>query len=246
MSKISFENFGYVSGKSKDFTISASRYLHQKQYEQKILSSIMNRLSINKEDEVLDVGCNVGTHIIPLYFFVKEIYGIDHKTCLKVLKKRLPEIPSKNLISGNFLSLKISNKFDKILCYSVLQYLKNDQEVIFFVTKLIKVLKKNGIALLGDIPNIDLKNSFLKSKVGKKWLKKFNLERKKTIKKHKIESISYHLKNKKKDEFLVKINNNLIQRMIREIKKRGFKVRRIKQPTHFLYGPTREDIIIYK
>jgi len=77
------------------------------------------------------------------------------------------------------------------------------------------VLKKNGIALLGDIPNIDLKNSFLTSKVGKKWLKKFNIERKKTIKKHKIESISYHLKNKKKDRFLVKINNNLIQRMIR-------------------------------
>ena len=37
MSKISFENFGYVSSKSKNFTISASRYLHQKYYEQKNL-----------------------------------------------------------------------------------------------------------------------------------------------------------------------------------------------------------------
>jgi len=246
MSKISFENFGYVSSKSKNFTISASRYLHQKYYEQKILTDIMNKLSIKKNDKVLDVGCNVGTHLIPLYFFAGEVYGIDHKQCLNVIKKRLPEINKKKLISGNFLDMKISNNFNKVLCYSVLQYLKNEKEVIFFVKKIVKILKKDGIALLGDIPNLDLKNNFLKSKKGKKWLKKFNFERKKNLRKNKIESISYHLKNKKKDNSLVQINNNLVNKIIKKIKNKKIKVKRVRHSLDFAYGPTREDIIIYK
>ena len=88
MSKVSFKNFGYVSSISNNYTISSSRYPHQKKYEKRILMSIIHNLKINKKDEVLDIGCNVGTHLIPLYFKAKKVYGIDHKECINVLKKK--------------------------------------------------------------------------------------------------------------------------------------------------------------
>jgi len=245
MSKVSFKNFGYVSSISKNYTISSSRYPHQKKYEKRILMNIIHNLKINKKDEVLDIGCNVGTHLIPLYFKTKKIYGIDHKECISVLKKRLPGISSKQLINGNFLDKKIKKKFNKILCYSVLQYLKNEQELTFFVMKILKILKKDGIVLLGDVPNVDLENNFFKSKKGKNWIKKFNFERKKSKNKNNIESISYFLKNKTKDEFLVKINNKIIKKLINKIKKNKKKVKRIKHSLNAAFGPTRENIIVY-
>ena len=102
MGRISFENFGHVAKKSDNFTISSSRYFHQKKFEEKIFIDIFKKLSIASNDLVLDVGCNVGTHLIPLYFVVDEIYGIDHKNCISALKKRFPEIPSKNFLHAVF------------------------------------------------------------------------------------------------------------------------------------------------
>ena len=246
MGKLSFENFGYVSNKSKNFTISSSRYLHMKKYEKIVLKDIIKKLSVKPTDIILDIGCNVGTHLIPLYFFTDKIYGIDHKKCLEVLRNRLPELPNSNLIPGNFLDLKINTKFSKILCYSVLHYLKNEREVLFFVEKTLKILKRGGIIMLGDIPNQNLERNFLKSKIGKKWVKKFNFERIKFKKENKIESISYYLKNKKKDNSCVTINDSLIKNLISKLNKKMTKIRRFKHPLNFPHGQAREDIIIYK
>ena len=246
MSKLSFENFGYVSNKSKDFTIASSRYLHQKKHEKIILNDIIKKLSVKSDDTILDIGCNVGTHLIPLYFFADKIYGIDHKKCLQKLRERLPEIPKSNLIPGNFLDLKIKKKFSKILCYSVLHYLKNEREVLFFVKKSLKILKKGGILMLGDVPNRNLEKNFFASKKGKKWQKKFDFERIQFRKKNKPESILYYLKNKKKDNFCVTIDNNLIKKLILKLKKKNKRIKRFKHPLNFPFSQTREDIIIYK
>tara|TARA_B110000438_G_C15775724_1_gene633950 strand:+ start:961 stop:1701 length:741 start_codon:yes stop_codon:yes gene_type:complete len=246
MGKLSFENFGYVSNKSKNFTISSSRYLHMQKYEKIVLKDIMSKLSVKPTDVILDIGCNVGMHLMPLFFFVDKIYGNDHKKCLETLKNRFPEFPNSNLIPGNFLDLKVRKKFSKILCYSVLHYLKNEKEVLFFVEKALKILKKGGIIMLGDIPNQNLESNFLKSKIGKKWTKKFNSERIKSKKKNEIESISYYLKNKKKDNSYVTINNSLIKNLISKLSKKVIKIKRFKHPLNFPHGQSREDIIIYK
>ena len=72
------------------------------------------------------------------------------------------------------------------------------------------------------------------------------MKEKKNLRKNKIESISYHLKNKKKDNSLVQINNNLVNKIIKKIKNKKIKVKRVRHSLDFAYGPTREDIIIYK
>ena len=181
-----------------------------------------------------------------MYLITQEVYGIDHRNCILTLKKRLPEIPPKNLIPGNFLDLKIKQKFTKILCYSVIHYLKNEKEILLFLNKIMQLLNKGGIALIGDIPNKNLENNFVSSTKGKKWLKNFNNQRSKFKNKLKYESISDYLKFKKKDDHRVCIDNNLIKKIIFRAKKRSRKVKRFKHQSNFIFGPTREDIVIYK
>ena len=246
MGNRSFENFGYVSEKSSDYTVSASRYLHQKKFEKKILQNIKSYLKFEKGEKILDIGCNVGTHFVPLFKSGQNIFGTDHKKCLNVIKKRIPKVSKKRLISGNFLKIKFKHKFDKIICYSVLHYLSNEKELIFFVNKIISILKKDGVALLGDIPNKNLENSFYNSSYGKKWMKKFNYERKKNQIKKKKESISQYLRNVKKDNVLIKINDKVIDRLIKFILKKNVLVKRKKQSRNSAFGPTREDLVLSK
>tara|TARA_B100000029_G_scaffold362937_1_gene355965 strand:- start:483 stop:1223 length:741 start_codon:yes stop_codon:yes gene_type:complete len=246
MGKISFNNFGYVAEKSKDYTISASRFFYWKKFEKKIILDIVKKLSINEEDKLLDVGCNVGNQLIPLSFIAKEVYGLDHVKCIKKLKLRFPEIPSRNLISGNFLNLKIKKKFTKVLSYSVLQYLENKKEVFKFSDKILQILEKNGVAMLGDIPNKSMEKKFYSSRKGKVWLKNFHLLRSNSRKKTKFENISSYLGNRKRDKFCVEINNELLSELVDRLKKKSRKVIRIKHGTEFALPSTREDIIIYK
>tara|TARA_B100000795_G_scaffold167858_1_gene126368 strand:- start:1093 stop:1446 length:354 start_codon:yes stop_codon:yes gene_type:complete len=90
------------------------------------------------------------------------------------IKKRFPEFPNKNLIQGNYLNTEIKKKFTKILCYSVIQYLDSEKEILFFILKVLNQLSKGGLALIGDIPVIDLKEKFDKTSKGKEWIKNFN------------------------------------------------------------------------
>ena len=246
MGRISFNNFGYVAGKSRDYTISASRFYHQKKYEKKIIIDIIKKLSLNESDDLLDIGCNVGTQLIPLSFVVDRVYGLDHKKCISKIQNRFPEIPKANLFNGNFLDIKIKKKFKKILCYSVLHYLQDENEFIYFVEKITKILKKGGIALVGDVPNKDLEKRFHNSKRGKIWLSNFYKSRSTARQRHKIENISTFLNKRKKDDKYVKIDNVLIKKLLTKIRKKTKKINRIRHNLDFTFGPTREDIIIYK
>ena len=76
MGKIAFHNFGFVSKVQNNFTISSSRYAFQKKYEYFILLDIINKMKINNHDTFLDVGCNVGTQLIPISFLVKNAHCI--------------------------------------------------------------------------------------------------------------------------------------------------------------------------
>ena len=243
MGKIAFHNFGFVSKVQNNFTISSSRYAFQKKYEYFILLDIIKKMKINNHDTFLDIGCNVGTQLIPISFLVKNAYGIDHKSCLQKIKKRLPEFNSKNLIHGDYLDLKIKKKFTKILCYSVIQYLDSEYDISIFVLKLLNQLSKGGLVLIGDIPVSDLEIKFYKTVKGQKWTKNFNNENKKT----KIRSISDFLKDRPKDDsYIGSINFTILNNIIKSINKKKFIIKKIKHNDNFPFGPTRVDLIIIK
>ena len=227
-----FEYFAELSKTNLSYTQKSGRYLIQKNQEKKIPKEIISKMNLNKKDELLEIGCGLGNLIIPLSKKVKKATGIDHPTIIqKIVQRKMSR--KINLISGNFLKLKIKKKFDKILIYGVVHCLKNKKELNNFLSKSLKLIKKNGIILVGDIPNIDMKKRFLTSATGKKFEKKWQKNKKKEL--------SFNLK-----EFnnLISFNDKLLTELINRLRMKGYNAYLVPQSKNLPFSNTREDILI--
>ena len=83
----------------------------------------------------------------------------DIPEVLQILRKKYKKFKNIKYFNKNFNKIKTQEKFDKILCYSVIHY--NDTPLNF--TKKLYLLDKEGKALIGDIPNINKKYRYLNS-----------------------------------------------------------------------------------
>jgi len=167
-------------------SLETGRYKFQKKEEKKIIIEIIKILELNKKDKILDIGCGTGDIAIPLSRKVKSVTAVDFPKIIRHLKKRADRKKIKNIkfTPSNILNLKIKKKFDKVLAYSLVHYMKNNDQLKKFLKNLLRLTSSNGIILIGEIPNISMKKRFLKSKTGKKINKKFNLNLNKLKKKY--------------------------------------------------------------
>lgn len=246
MSEVSFENFGHVAKKVGygNIFISSSRYNFQEKFIPILLNDIKNKLRVSHKDTLLDVGCGLGLFLIPLSFFCNTVVGIDHKNFINQIKSNFKFIIKKNLISGNFLKIKLNRKFDKILIYSVVHYLSSEKEFQKFIYKAISLLKHKGILLIGDIPIKEYEKAFIKSNEGKKYYQKIEKIKKAHKKKSKAFGISNFLKNRKKDSQLVTIDLEMIQNLKKRLNSKKLKVKFLRHKKLTMFNNTRIDIII--
>lgn len=240
MSRISFENFGKRAKCLKDYKQMTGRYNMQEGAKRKIFGDIARKLDLKPDDSVLEIGCGVGDLLIPLSFFVKDITGVDHEACLEQLRARFRKSKNIHFIPGNFFDVSIRNRYDKILCYSVLQYLEDEKEVFRFIDKALGLLVPEGMALFGDIPNVSTKKRFTESQRGRKFDKKWQ----RLVKKEKNS-----LKNKislSADKKMIEFDDDLMVAVLQRFRKKGYHAYISSQPSDLPFGNTREDIIIIK
>ncbi len=235
MSKKSFENFGRLAKNPLSFTEIAGWYAFQAGTERYILFDIMRQLKLVPSDDLLEIGCGAGNNLIPFSFFAHSATGVDHQALLKVLKKRIKNT-SIRCIPGNFLDVKIPGHFSKIIVYSVLHYLSNEKEVLFFIDKAVKLLLPGGKLLLGNIPNIDRKKRFLASPRGKIFEKKWQAMKKK-------ENIDIVFSNFFKEKNVI-IGDTLINKIIKTYSVKEFRAKSLKQSLGAPFSHTRENILI--
>lgn len=238
-----FENHGKAALKFKDSTQLSGRYYSQKGDERNIIGDIIKKLDLSSNDKCLDIGCGVGNTLIPISFIVHEITGIDHPNCLNILKGRYNG-ENISLVGENFMDYQNSELFDKIIVYSVMQSLSNMKAVFLFIDKVIANLKLNGKALIGDIPNISLKNRFLSTKKGKDFHEKWTKERLKYQDKgDKDEMVNEQFRQ---NISTVIYDDNKVLKIIEYIRKKGFNAYILPQEPILPFGNTREDILIVK
>jgi hypothetical protein len=60
----------------------------------------------------------------------------------------------------------LAGKFDAILCYSVIQYVFAEGNIFSFLDYALGLLADGGRLLIGDIPNVSMRNRFLSSATG--------------------------------------------------------------------------------
>jgi 2-polyprenyl-3-methyl-5-hydroxy-6-metoxy-1,4-benzoquinol methylase len=235
LSKISFENYGRLARELKDPTEISGRYPIQSTAQRRILCDVVTKLQISPEDDLLEIGCNVGNLLIPLSFVVNTVTGIDHPDCLQNLIQRFRG-ENVQLVSGDFLEIALENNFDKILCYSVLHYLSSKDEVLRFVTKSVRRLTAGGIALFGDIPNQSKKQRFLQSESGRKLDREWREQM--------CGQASTVGLNLSVDPNLVQFDDDLLFDICRKCRADGFEACIFPQPPDLPFGNTREDILV--
>lgn len=124
----SFEEMGE---KYEDIYVELDMVAQKKKLKDQILSN---------GKEILDIGCNHGTQLIPYYNKWWEVYGIDfNKRAIEDCKKYLP---SQNFsVSTIEWSVFENESFDKIQTFHVLEHVYEPEA---FLKKCLDLLKKGG------------------------------------------------------------------------------------------------------
>lgn len=217
-------------------TEKAGRYKWQRGKEKIIFKDITQKLNLKKNDDLLDIGCGCGplTDIIINYCSTNNINLTlcDIAPVIKILKKNYKKYKNLKFINQEFQKVKINKKYNKILCYSVIQCVDFPFN---FVKKIILFMRKEGKALIGDIPNINKKYRFLISKFKKNY-KNFN---------H-LDSIEFKNFNKfkKTTKQNTKIDDNLVLKILSFSRKLNKSSTILKQNQSLPFSFTREDILI--
>jgi len=234
------ESNKYFSSLAKNNKINKTekvgRYKLHANLEKKIFNDIIKKLNLKKNDKLLDIGCGCGTMVDRLVRYCKKkkinITLCDINAVLKISKKKYSNNKNIKFLVGEFQKKKFKQKFDKILCYSVIQYSNNPRN---FFEKILRILNHDGKALIGDIPNINKKYRFLKSEFGKKFEEK-RLKRKINIKSFK--------KFKKTKNHYPLINDGFSKYILNLCHKNNRNCLILKQPKKLPFSFTREDILV--
>jgi 2-polyprenyl-3-methyl-5-hydroxy-6-metoxy-1,4-benzoquinol methylase len=246
MSRLAFENFGLAAERTDNSTLAASRYLHQAAQEKLIVPDILAKLGITPADDCLDIGCGTGNILIPVSFHCRRITGNDNAKCLKVLAKRVAGLNNIGFLPGNFLDVKTEDRFDKIIIYSVIQYLADEAELFSFIDKAVSLLNTGGKILIGDIPNKSKADRYYATEQGKAWLAEFQRQRAAAQSRQEKECIVDFLQDAEKDNNYVAIDDALALAVLQRTRARGCNSYLVSQPESLPFGGSRDDIVIEK
>ncbi|OGG61465.1 hypothetical protein A3I46_00770 [Candidatus Kaiserbacteria bacterium RIFCSPLOWO2_02_FULL_54_13] len=236
-----FDYFGKNASELKNFAEIAGRYDFQRQAEQYLLYYLLEKLSLSPEDDLLEIGCGAGNLLIPLSFFVHSVTGIDHPNLLAQIKSRVPrDNDIMTLVPGEFPRVEVPGTFSRVLIYSVIQYLRDEEAVLTFIRTAAALLRPGGKMLIGDIPNKDIKDRFLATERGKafsaEWKERVEQEKKKNP----------HIHQPMPAASLVTVDDALVEKIVAMLEGTHLRATRVRQPETLSFGYTREDIIVEK
>ena len=235
MGRIEFENYGRRATSGVDETELSGRYKSQSFAEKNIVPEVLQKLEIQPEDRLLEIGCGPGQLAIPLSFMVDTLTGIDHLEVCKVFEHRFKS-PNIRLIPGNFLEVDLSGeKYNKILCYSVITTLAKS-ELLNFIDKALDHLEPGGKMLIGDIANVDKKTRFQNTPYGQEFEKAWQEK--------KLSSVSLSVASLDLDLDKCDLTDEGLVRTMLYIRKKGFHCYVIPQRADLPWGHTREDLLV--
>jgi 2-polyprenyl-3-methyl-5-hydroxy-6-metoxy-1,4-benzoquinol methylase len=139
-----------------------------------IIADIAGKLTnLQKASQkILDVGA--GCSDLPEHL-VEYCRSRDHQVILidsAAMLHQLPEWPHVAKIAGQFPACieavrAVSQSYDAILVYSVIQYVFAEGNIWAFIDALAELLAPGGQMLIGDIPNASMRKRFLSSATGR-------------------------------------------------------------------------------
>lgn len=210
---------------------------YRKDSENIILEDISNKLLLQREAlEILDIGCGC-SGLTDLLVAQSEknlsrITLIDSEEMLSNLQDYKNDSVVK--IPGYFPEIDelkdLSQKYDAILVYSVLQYVFIEQNVFSFIHRCIDLLKPGGRLLIGDIPNFEARKRFLSSEEGRLFAG------------NKVELGGVDIKHEDRE----RIDDSVVISILSRFRKFECETYLMPQNKNLPFGNRREDILIVK
>jgi cyclopropane fatty-acyl-phospholipid synthase-like methyltransferase len=173
-----YNNYANIAKKitKKNSHILSGRYKFMTKKYKYIYKDIFEKLSINKLDDIFDIGTGDGKIINYLSNKCKSATTIDSEEIINRTTRK------KNItyLKGNIHEegKKIKKRFNKILVYSVVQHFQDLKEVVTFINLCLKLLKDEGMILIGDIPNQDMNLRYQNTKNYQKQSRVYDNNRK--------------------------------------------------------------------
>lgn len=217
-----------------EFTQAAGRYSFQREAEYLIAPDVATKLGIEQNHSILEIGCGPGNILCGLASISTNLCGIDSAGQLEIAAAR-PELKEAKFISGRFEDLDLTETFDRIVIYGVVQWLSDLRAVISFIKKAATLLNPEGKMLVGDLPNSDTKRLFLESDRGKKFQAEWS-----KIPKDMPTSENYIMA----ENIVGQFSNEQIAEIQTAFRSLGFLVYLLPQSPALPFGYTREDILI--
>lgn len=120
-----------------------------------ILHEISGHLRFSSEDILADVGCGAGIISLALASRVKHVHASDiSEKLVERAQGNLQGIENVEVKVGSILSIDLPDSAcDKVLVYSVCQYLKGEEEVGTALSEVFRILRPGGRALIAANPD---------------------------------------------------------------------------------------------
>ncbi len=240
-----FEAYGVAASKLNSPLLISGRSLFNENVED-IIADVVRKLEITPESTVLEVGCGVGLLLTPLARQVARAVGVDHDQCIEKYKEfGTPE--NVDLIAGRWPFVEITESFDCVVVYSVMHYLKDQDEAIQFIDKCLSCLKHNGRLLLADIPNADMAKRFQTSELAEKVTQEYRaLKSSHENAETQAQAAIFSQVRQSIGDPGGYLNDDFVLALVKAMRSRGCEAFISPQPRTLPFSYSREDILIWK
>ena len=221
----------------------------------RIESDITGKLRLNSMDTLLDLGCGTGLISINLSKKVRKATGLDFGQDVLMRAKRNFQADNSyiELVQGDIITLPFKDEaFSKVLCYSVAMCFQDYEDFTEALIEMLRVCQPGGLVLVGDIPEKNKKELWIKGGRRKgEPLFHYLLRRSR----QRIIQLRYKISAHQFDRRKSKLNiapsqapgmsydAETILRICREI---GIKGHILDQPGSLAFGNTRVDLLVEK
>jgi len=129
-----------------------------------MIVELAKKLELKYKDRLLDAGCGPGIFEIAYSPYVREIYAIDFsEEMLKINKKYTKNLSNVIVRKATINDLPFSDDFfDKILVNSVVQYLRDLNEVEEALEEIGRVARKRAKILVSRVPDASKKDDYIR------------------------------------------------------------------------------------
>lgn len=234
----------------------SSRYsVIGKRVIRRIESDIAGKLRLDSMDTLLDLGCGAGLISINLSRKVGKATGLDFGRDVLLRTKRNFQAGNSymDFVQGDIIALPFKEEtFSKVLCYSVVMCLEDYEDFKETLLEMVRVCQPGGLVLVGDIPEKNKKELWVKGERRKgECIVHYSVRRlwQKIIqRRYRISALQFASRNAELDIPPSQApgmfyDAEIILRICGEI---GVKGRILDQPGSLAFGHTRVDLLVEK